>query len=90
MNSKHLTRLVAVAMGAATVGAVALPAQEAHADASSVLRTQGLIDWTNVGGGVFGEPWFAEYHDHAYVQKMSDLGNWGWWQNGGNVIRQNP
>ena len=86
MNDKHLTRLIAAAMGAATIGAVALPAKEAKADISSVLIANMKIDWTKFGAAA-NEPMFAEYHQDGYTRELDRLGNWGWWNNGRLITR---
>jgi hypothetical protein len=93
MNDKHLTRLIAAAMGAATVGAVALPAQEAQADDSSSLISsliQWKVDWTKFGSSVAGDPMFAEYHQEGYTRELDRIGNWGWWHNGQVITKASP
>lgn len=85
MDKKHLNRVVAAAMGAATIGAVALPAAEASADAATTLNLNwGALNLNPVSAD--DGPFFAEYHQGEYVRAFDQLSNWGIWNKNVAVV----
>ena len=76
---KNLKRMIAGALGVATVGAFAASAPVAKADSSDTVSTTAftpiLVNPGDLIKGVIDEPTFAEYHQEGYTRELDRFAN---------------
>lgn len=86
---KNMKRMIAGALGVATVGAFAAQAAVAKAETPSAPTTIKAGSLIINPADLIKEPMFAEYHQEGYTRELDRSANWGIWK-GINPIILNP